>query len=206
MLRVPPKMKKSLFVLVVTLGLCFAYAPTTSFAADGGAAPVAAAPTAPAAAPAAVPAPAPTSQPAKAAAPAEAAAPVAPAPEPAAPLGQSWWMVLLAELLKAFTAIFVPVISFFVVTLLRRWKIKLEHEQVEKIAVSAAGWAEQKALVALKDGGKQTAGGEKMKMALDFANGLASQYKLKSKATTQLEALIESGLGAKKLDAEKKPA
>lgn len=121
--------------------------------------------------------------------------------KPAEPEKQVWWQVLLAELLKLFLVIFVPVLSTLIVSLLKRWKINVEFEQVNSIATKAAGWAEQKALAALKEGKEKTAGADKMKLALDFANGLANQYKLSAKATEKLQDLIESALGQEKVKA-----
>jgi hypothetical protein len=150
--------------------------------------PKAAEPAAPASAPAATTATATDDKPAEVA-------------KPAAPEKQEWWQVLLAELLKIFLVIFVPVLSTLIVSLLRRWKINVEFAQVNDIATKAAGWAEQKALSALKEGKEKTSGGDKMKLALDFANGLANQYKLSSKATEKLQDLIESALGQEKVKA-----
>jgi hypothetical protein len=187
---------------------------TINAAPDSGAAPAAkvATPTTPAPAPAA---PAAATDPAKPAAAAADEKPAAtgdekPAAEVKEPEKQVWWQVLLAELLKLFLVIFVPVLSTLIVTLLRRWKINVEFEQVNSIATKAAGWAEQKALSALKEGKEKTAGADKMKLALDFANGLANQYKLSAKATEKLQDLIESSLGQEKVKAaaaaEAKPA
>jgi hypothetical protein len=179
---------------------------TLSAAPDGGAAP--AAKVAPAATPAPAAAPGATSDVAPApAAAAPAAAPAAATDKPAAevkpaePEKQVWWQVLLAELLKLFLVIFVPVLSTLIVSLLRRWKINVEFEQVNSIAVKATGWAEQKALSALKEGKEKTGGADKMKLALDFGNGLANQYKLSAKATEKLQDLIESALGQEKVKA-----
>lgn len=122
-----------------------------------------------------------------------ATAPTATTPTVAADQ-QVFWQVLLSELLKVFLVIFVPVLSTLVVSLLRRWKVNIEYQQVASIAEKAAGWAEHKALAALKEGKPKTPGAEKMKLALDFANGLAAQYKLPSKATTKLQELIESAI------------
>lgn len=108
---------------------------------------------------------------------------------------QQWWGVLLAFLIKAFVAIAVPVLTATIVALANRWKLKLEHDKVQTIAAAAVGFAEQKALNALKDGKDKTPGAEKLKLALDFANGLAEQYKLKQKAADKLSDLIEAALG-----------
>lgn len=116
---------------------------------------------------------------------------------------QDWWQVLLADLLQAFVVIAVPVISTLVAVLLRRWKINLEADQVEKVAAKAAGWAEQKALSALKEGKPKTSAAEKMDLALNFGNELVEKYGLKRAAAEKLQDLIEAELGKKKLDEKK---
>jgi uncharacterized membrane protein len=114
---------------------------------------------------------------------------------------QVWWQVLVGELLKVFVLIAVPVLSTLVAVLLRRWGVKIETEQVEKLASAAAGWAEQKALEALKDGKPKTSGADKMKLAIDFANGAVEQYGLKKKAIGKLQELIEAQLGKEQVKA-----
>jgi len=105
---------------------------------------------------------------------------------------QTWWQSFLSTLLDSFLVIAVPVIAAFVTALLRRWGIKVQQEQVEKLAEQAASFAEQKARVALREGKPKTSGAEKMSMALDVGKKLAKQYKLSDKAIEGLEALIEA--------------
>lgn len=112
---------------------------------------------------------------------------------------QQWWQALIANLLEVIIAIFVPVLSTLFVVLARRWKINLEFDQVNSIAVKAAGWAEQKAASALKEGKPQTPSAEKLQWALDFAKEMTDKYKLPTKATEKLQDLIEAGLGEKKV-------
>jgi hypothetical protein len=114
---------------------------------------------------------------------------------------QVWWQVMLGELLKVFVLIAIPVLSTLIAVLLRRWGVKIETEQIEKLAAAAAGWAEQKALEALKDGKPKTGGADKMKLAIDFANGAVEQYGLKKKAIGKLQELIESHLGKEQIKA-----
>lgn len=122
-----------------------------------------------------------------------------PAATPASQETQSWWQVLVSELISLIVIIFVPVLSTLVATLLRRWKINIEFDQVNSIAKKAAGWAEQKADSALKEGCVKTAGADKMKLAMNFANELADKYKLPAKATDKLQDLIEASLGREKI-------
>jgi len=118
---------------------------------------------------------------------------------------QVWWQVLVSELLKVFVIIAVPVLSTLVAVLLRRWGVKIETEQVEKLAAAAAGWAEQKALEALKEGKPKSSGAEKMKTALDFAEKMVDQYGLKKKAIGKLSELIEAHLGKEQVKAAAGP-
>lgn len=112
---------------------------------------------------------------------------------------QAWWQVLIADLLQVFVAIAVPVLSTLVVVLARRWKMNLEFDKVNAIALKAAGWAEQKAYKALREGQPQSSSAEKLDTALEFAKDLANKYKLPAKATEKLEDLIEAALGEKKV-------
>ena len=116
---------------------------------------------------------------------------------------QAWWQVLLSTLLHVVFVIGVPVLVTVIYSLLKRWNIGIEREQIEKIAEQAANWAEHKAKAALKDGGKKTPGAEKMALALKFAKDLAEQYKLTDKASAKLKELIEASLEKKEV-AEKK--
>jgi len=118
--------------------------------------------------------------------------------------GQAWWQTLLYTVIQLALAIFIPVLGVLVWSLLNRWGIKIEKEQVDKIAEQAADWAEHKAKVALKEDGKKTPGAEKMRLALDFAQQMANKYKLQEQAKDKLSKLIESAV-AKKEQTEKKP-
>lgn len=202
-------MKPQRLLIALVAAILVAAPLTLSAAPDGGAPAAKVAPATKAAPATADPAPAAPKEGEPAAPAAAATGDTKPAADdkPAAevkaaePEKQVWWQVLLAELLKLFLVIFVPVLSTVIVSLLRRWKINVEFDQVNSIATKAAGWAEQKALAALKEGNEKTGGAEKMKMALDFANGLANQYKLSAKATEKLQDLIESALGQEKVKA-----
>jgi len=112
---------------------------------------------------------------------------------------QAWWQVLVAEITKVAVAIFTPVLGMLAFVLMRRWGLKIDLEKANSIASWATGYGEQKALNALKEGKEKTSGADKMKMALDFANGMANQYRLPKRASESLEKLIEANLGGKKV-------
>jgi len=113
---------------------------------------------------------------------------------------QSWWQVLVAEITKITVAIFTPVLGMLIMFLLRRIGFKIQLEKAQSIASMAVGYGEQLALKTLKEGCKKTPGAKKMKIAVDFANALASQYKLKKMATERMQSLIEAKLGEKKVE------
>ena len=121
---------------------------------------------------------------------------------------QLWWQVLVTELIKLFVLVAVPVLSSLTVVLLKRWGIKVESEQVEKLAGAAAGFAEQKAIARLGQGQPRTSGAQKMKDAIDFGRRNLDQYGLPARAIAKLEDLIEAHLGKERVKEKtpKKPA
>lgn len=114
---------------------------------------------------------------------------------------QAWWQVLLIETIKATLAIAVPVLSTLVYVLLRRTKLNIELEQLQRIAGTAAGWAEQRAHQALRAQGTPTPSAQKLATALAYGAELARRYGIRQKAVERLEGLIESKLGQQKLTA-----
>jgi len=123
--------------------------------------------------------------------------------KPAAPAqaaGQQWWQTLLVTVIEVALAIFIPVLGVLVYSLLNRWGISVEKEQVDKIATQAMQFADQKAKVLLKHEGKRTPGAEKAKIALDFAKKLADEYKLTEKARDALAYHIEAAVAKKKAE------
>lgn len=114
---------------------------------------------------------------------------------------QQWWQVLLSELIKLAMLVVVPVLSTLASVLMHRWGLKVQTEQIEKLAAAAAGWAEQKAAKALKEGAPKARGAQKMKDALVFARENLAKYGLTKKAISKLEHLIEAHLGKEKIKA-----
>lgn len=113
-------------------------------------------------------------------------------------VSQEWWMPLLSNLIEIVLAIFIPVILTLVSTLLRRWNLKVEQEQLDKIATQVSDWAEHHADKALRKGKPKTSGAEKMDMALIAADELMKQFKVKERVKGSLQTIIESKLGEKK--------
>lgn len=114
---------------------------------------------------------------------------------------QAWWQTLISHLLQIVTTIFVPVLSVLAVVLAKRWGVSIELDTVDKILDKAVGFAEQKALNALKEGKPKSSSAEKLDWALTMARDMAKRYKLSVKATSKLQDLIEAKLGQKKLEA-----
>lgn len=117
---------------------------------------------------------------------------------------QAWWQVALVEILRVTIAIAAPVLATLVAVLLRRIKLNVELEQLQKIASVAAGWAEQKAHQALAVG-SPTPSAQKLQSALTYGAELARKYKLTTVAVERLEGLIEAKLGNAKLSAAGAP-
>jgi len=111
---------------------------------------------------------------------------------------QAWWQALLVHVVEVAVAILTPVLGLLAVAIARRFKIKLEQEEVDRLAVKAMAYAEQKAKHALKAEAKKTSGAEKMDMALGFARSVARNHGLSEKATSKMRDVIEAKLGERK--------
>ena len=108
---------------------------------------------------------------------------------------QTWWQLLLNNIITIVFSIITPVLSFFVWRLLARYKINLELSAIDSITSKVVSYGEEAAHKALKDGQPLTAGADKMKVAVDIAQSLMTQYKLPKLAEETLIKLIESKLG-----------
>lgn len=118
---------------------------------------------------------------------------------------QTLWQSALSDFIQAVVAVATPVLVTLAATLLHRWKISIERKTIDDIAHQAVGWAEQKALKALKEGAPKTPGAEKLDMALTFAAQMAEKAGVgKSKLVGTLEDLIESKLGHANTNAPQK--
>ena len=106
---------------------------------------------------------------------------------------------MIVIVIEATVAIFGPILSLLLMLLMRKFKINVEHETVDKILSKVIGFGEQKAKQALKDG-KPLSGPEVAQLALQQAEYLAVKSKLPKWATEKLSELIESKLGESKLN------
>ncbi len=188
-------MKTMILILSILL------APTVAFAADGApakkSAPAAKAPAKAVPAPKAVPVPAKVADP-ETKAPVAAVKPVE--PEKAAPTGKVvWWEVLVKHAMELGFLLLSLVIAAFVRVLGKKYGFMDHTDKVNDILQRAVGYAEQKAVKATKlEEGKQTSGAEKMQLAVQFAEKLAVDYKVKEKGTSWWEEKLESWLGVER--------
>ena len=141
----------------------------------------------------------PTTQPAAPAAapvtPAKAevpkAAPAAAPAEPAKAEGeQKWWQSLLADLIAAALAIFVPVLSALGFLLLRKLGVKVDLETLDSLAGKAALYAEKKAATALGEGKPKSSGAQKEEWAWELIKSVDEKLAGSAKAKEKLRALI----------------
>lgn len=111
---------------------------------------------------------------------------------------QSWWQALLVLVTEVGAAFAVPILTALLYVLSRRWKLGIEMDTVEWAVSKAAGYGEQKAKQALRDG-TPLKGSEIMKLALEQGNTLLVKKGLASKWGGQLADLIEAKLGEEEL-------
>lgn len=133
--------------------------------------------------------------------PASVAAPVAPteapkATEASAPqLEAKWWQVLLKHLLELIFAVLGILATGFVTVLLKKYGFEVQTGQVNDILERARGYAEQLSIKKLKLDGKPVPSAEKMGLAIQFAQKLAEEYKIKDKGKEWWEGKLESWMG-----------
>jgi len=111
---------------------------------------------------------------------------------------QAWWQNLLVTVIQIVGAIATPVLSLLLISLLRRWNIKVEQQKAEWVLGKAVGFGEQKLKTLLKDG-KEVVGNEIAKEALGLAERLG-KGKLAPWAKKELMDLIEAKLGEHVID------
>jgi hypothetical protein len=105
----------------------------------------------------------------------------------------------LAELMKLGFLILSLMAAALVRVLMRKYGFDEHSAKVNDILMRATGYAEQKALSASKlEEGKKTPGAEKMELAVQFAQKLAKDYKVKDKGSAWWEEKLESWLGVQK--------
>lgn len=181
-------MKRSLLIFVCLTSL-LVVVPHQAFSADAGPATKVEAKVAAKVAPASQPAVA-----APAAAPTVSKAVETPAPQ----LEAKWWQVLLKHLLELIFAVLGILATGFVTVLLRKYGFENQTAQVNDILERARGYAEQLSIKKLKLDGKPVESAQKMELAIQFAQKLAEEYKVKGKGKEWWEGKLESWMGMKK--------
>jgi len=109
---------------------------------------------------------------------------------------QRWWEALVQFGLQIILAVVAVVLPVLVGALLRRYNIQVQAQQYEAAVSTAVSAVEQLANAKLHAGQPPDAGAEKMKKAIEIANSLIQEFKLKELATDKLTHLIEAKLGA----------
>lgn len=172
-------------ILVLTIAL-FTFQAAPAFAAD------AAAPKADVAAvaPATKVVPAPTAE----------EVPKVETPAPQAEVQQVlWWEVLVKHGVELGFLILTLMATAFVRVLGKKYGFAAYTDQINAVLAKATSYAEQKAIAAAKlEEGKVTSSAEKMKMAINFAQKLGKDYKIKNKSEEWWEDHLEAWLGVDK--------
>lgn len=128
------------------------------------------------------------------------AAPVAPKAEVKAdaPLAQQvWWQYLVQNLMQLGFFVVSTMLSILISVLAKKYKLEGVADRVQELSFKAIHFAEQKALSAAKlnPGAPLTPSAEKMKMAVEFAVGMAKSYKVPELAEAEWEKILESAIG-----------
>lgn len=126
---------------------------------------------------------------------------------PAAPVAAekasevSWWKVLVSNAMELAFALLGLLLSGLVTVLMKKYGFESQSTRVNELLGKATAYAEQKAIKAAKlEEGKETPGAEKMQLAVEFAEKLAKDYKIKAKGKDWWEDNLESWLGVQSND------
>lgn len=109
----------------------------------------------------------------------------------------------LKYLVEGLFALVLTLLSGLVTVLMRKWGLESQANRVNELLDHAVNFAKQKAIGAMKAEGKLTPNAEKMKMAIEFAQKMAKDYKLKDKGASWWEERLESWIGKRKSEREK---
>lgn len=107
-----------------------------------------------------------------------------------------WWEEGLSHLMKLGFLLLSLLASGLITVLMKKYGFEDQSAKVNELLGKAVGYAEQKAIKAAKlEEGKKTSGAEKMNLAVQFAQKMAGDYKLKEKGSDWWEDKLESWLG-----------
>jgi hypothetical protein len=111
--------------------------------------------------------------------------------------GQKWWQMLLNFGLQIVLVIASIVLPVLIGALLRRYNIQVQSQQYTAAVTSAINAVEQIAASKLKAGQPPDSSAAKLAKAIEIANGLIKDFKLRELAAEKLTNLIEAKLGEK---------
>lgn len=113
---------------------------------------------------------------------------------------QSWWEHLLSVLVEGIATIIVSVLSVLLMSLINKFRLKIEQQKVDWILEKSIGYGEQKLKIILKEG-KGVKDPESIKQqAIIHGENLLKKYGLFKKFGDWLAEGVEAKLGQKVLD------
>jgi hypothetical protein len=143
------------------------------------------------------------SQPAKAPVLLKAELPTAPTSQPVVKsdtgTGVGVGGVILNWVLQLVSLAVLALLGVLVRVLGKKFHLEAQADAINNVLAQAIGYAEQMAAKKLKVDGQPTPSGEKMRMAIDFANKMAVELGLDKKAVEWWEAKLEGWLGCQKV-------
>jgi len=113
---------------------------------------------------------------------------------------QKWWQNLLVTLISAIIAVVSPILSILLMSLIRKWNLKIEQEKVDWILEKGLGAGEQYMKGLLKDG-KTVIGPDVAKVGAEVTKKLLDEYGLAKKFGKYVSELLEAKLGQKVIEA-----
>lgn len=114
------------------------------------------------------------------------------------PEGANWWQVLLKHLLELVFVVLGILATGFVTVLMRKYGFEAQTTQVNDVLARAQGYAEQLSVKKLKLDKAPLESVQKMELAIQFAQKLAEEYKIKGRGKEWWEGKLESWIGMKK--------
>jgi len=109
----------------------------------------------------------------------------------------------LKYLVEGLFALVLTLLSGLVTVLMRKFGLESQSKRVNELLEHAVNFAKQKAIGAMKAEGKLTPNAEKMKTAIEYAQKMARDFKLKDKGSAWWEDRLESWIGKRKSEREK---
>lgn len=116
---------------------------------------------------------------------------------------QTWWQALIYDVVfNLLVPIFIPVLMALLYSLLRKWKVNIELNELNRYAGMATVYAERKAAKWLVENGEKSSGVQKEQWAWELIETLDAKLKGKKWVRDKLTGMILAGIP----DAEEKVA